>query len=200
MLELDAYAAILFDMDGTLIDSVGPNLEAWQKTCEHFGYPWDFEWMYALGGVPTITTVEIMNQHFSLSIDPNMVSSYKESLFINMDIHGQVFQNIFNILLSYHGKKPVGIGTGASRDHALHQLKDVDILPLLDVLVTASDVKNGKPYPDTYLKAAKSLGVAPNQCVVFEDTETGAKAAAAAGMDCYVVYRGEVKEFRPAIT
>lgn len=197
MLNLDSYDAILFDMDGTLIDSVGPNLNAWQKTCEHFEYPWDYEWMYSLGGVPTEGTIELMNERFDKKHDVFTVAAFKEDLFLNMDIHGQVFPKIYAILEAHVGKKRLGIGTGASRQHALHQLNDVNILPLLDVLVTASDVTRGKPSPDTYLQAAQALSVEPNRCVVFEDTETGAKAAAAAGMDCYVVYRGEIKEFRP---
>ncbi|MEZ9436920.1 HAD-IA family hydrolase, partial [Vibrio atlanticus] len=73
-----------------------------------------------------------------------------------------------------------------------------DILSKLDILVTATDVKNHKPNPDTFLAACFGMGLQPKQCVVFEDTHLGKQAAHAANMDCILVVEGNTLEFYPA--
>ncbi|MGL6044877.1 MAG: HAD family hydrolase, partial [Vogesella sp.] len=85
------------------------------------------------------------------------------------------------------------IGTGADRGHALKMLAETGLLELVQTVVTATDVVHGKPHPETFLTVAAQLGVAPQHCVVFEDTAIGQQAAAAAGMDCILVQNGELK-------
>lgn len=199
MLNLENYDALIFDMDGTLVDSVGPNLEAWRLTCEKFGYPWDESYMDGLGGVPTVATVECMNQRYGMSLDAKAVGDYKETLFMSMDVSSQVFERTYQIMRDFALSKPVAVGTGASRLHAEKILLELDVLPHLTALVTASDVVNGKPAGDTFVLAAQKMGVAPSRCLVFEDTTTGMNAAKAAQMDCQRCYRGELKEFIPFI-
>jgi len=199
VLNLENYDALIFDMDGTLVDSVGPNLEAWRLTCEKFGYPWDEAYMDHLGGVPTVATVECLNQHFGLSLDARQVGDFKETLFMSMDVSSQVFPLTYQMMREFALKKPVAVGTGASRSHAEKTLAELDVLPHLTALVTATDVVHGKPAGDTFLLAAKKMGVNPARCLVFEDTPTGINAAKAAKMDCQRCYRGELKEFIPFV-
>ncbi len=73
MIDLSAYQGIIFDMDGTLIDSMGSHLQAWQKACEAYGYPFDYDYMYSLGGIPTVKTIEMLNEKFGLDHDPLVV-------------------------------------------------------------------------------------------------------------------------------
>lgn len=194
-LKLDKYDALICDMDGTLVDSVGPNLEAWRQTCEHFGIPWDEPYMDSLGGVPTNATVELLNQRFGKDVDAAVVSDFKEALFLGMDVKPARFDSVYRILRNFGIHKPVAIGTGASREHANKVLADLEVLPYICTLVTACDVENGKPAGDTFALAAEKMGLQNGHCVVFEDTPTGVKAAEAAGMDCYRFYRGELVEF-----
>ena len=79
------------------------------------------------------------------------------------------------------------MGTGSQRDSALRLLAKAGILKKLNAVVTATDVEIHKPFPDTFLMAAEQLGLSAQDCVVFEDTELGKKAAHAAGMDCVMV-------------
>ena len=199
MPDFENYDALIFDMDGTLVDSVGPNLEAWRLTCEKYGYPWDEAYMDSLGGVPTVATVECMNQNYGMSLDAYEVGDYKETLFMSMDVSSQVFPLTYQIMRDFALHKPVAVGTGASRLHAEKILLELDVLPHLTALVTATDVVHGKPAGDTFVLAAKQMGVDPSRCLVFEDTPTGINAARAAQMDCQRCYRGALKEFIPFI-
>ena len=87
---------------------------------------------------------------------------------------------------------PIAVGTGSDRQHAQWVLSEHGILAQLDALVTADDVAHGKPHPETFVKAADSMNVAPHQCVVFEDTDMGKQAAIAGGMTCIMVKNGRI--------
>ena len=79
------------------------------------------------------------------------------------------------------------MGTGSDRQHAQMVLNEHGLLAQLSALVTADDVTQGKPHPETFVRAAKLMGVAPQHCVVFEDTDMGRKAAVDGGMACFMV-------------
>ena len=96
---------------------------------------------------------------------------------------------VFNHYIKSH---PISVGTGSDRQHAEWLLSHHNIIDQLKVLVTADDVKNGKPHPETFLMAAEAMHVAPEDCVVFEDTEMGQRAALDAGMTCVMVKDGKI--------
>ncbi|CSC63512.1 CbbY family protein [Vibrio cholerae] len=81
----------------------------------------------------------------------------------------------------------MAIGTGSQRDSALRLLSNAQVLDKFDAVVTASDVQQHKPHPETFLMACEQLGLTPKQCLVFEDTQLGLQAAHAGGMDCMLV-------------
>lgn len=191
-MNVDAYEGIIFDMDGTLVDSMPSHLEAWRLTCQHYGYPFDLEFMHGLGGVPTIETVQLLNQKYQQNYCARTVAITKRELWDAMTVVPSLINVTVNILLKYHSSKPIGVGTGAERSHAEELLTHHDLMPKLSALVTATDVKNGKPHPETFLTVAKQMNVEPNKCVVFEDTEIGAQAAKRAGMDCVLVKNGQL--------
>ena len=85
MVDLSRYKGIIFDMDGTLIDSMGAHMKAWEKTCEHFGYPFDLDYMYGLGGVPTMKTAELLNAKYNKQNDPQEVGQFKKNTWLAMD-------------------------------------------------------------------------------------------------------------------
>ena len=92
-----------------------------------------------------------------------------------------------NLLEANLGKKKLAVGTGSQRVSAVKLLTRVNMLDKLDALVTATDVENHKPHPQTFLTACELLGLEPQECVVFEDTDLGKQAAHAGGMDCIMV-------------
>lgn len=193
MLDLSRYSAIIFDMDGTLIDSMGAHVKAWQMTCESYAYPFDPKFMHSLGGIPTRQTVVLLNQKFGLSHSPDEVANKKREFWLSLDESPSIIEETCAVLRHYRGKIKIGIGTGAERPHALDMLEKTGLLEQIEALVTASDVLNGKPHPETFLNVAQLLNVKPNECVVFEDTEIGRQAASAANMDCILVKNGQIQ-------
>ncbi|QSX33132.1 beta-phosphoglucomutase family hydrolase [Shewanella avicenniae] len=193
MIDLSRYRGIIFDMDGTLIDSMGSHQEAWRLVSEEYGYPWNEEYMYSLGGVPTLQTVVVLNEKYGMSHNPEEVANRKKQLWENGDHTPKLIADTLAVFEHYRPSMKIGVGTGAERAHAIEMLEATGILPRIDALVTASDVKNGKPAPDTFLDVALQLGLTPAECVVFEDTQIGANAAAAAGMDCVIVKDGKIQ-------
>ena len=193
MVDLSRYKGIIFDMDGTLIDSMGSHMKAWEKTCAHFGYPFNLDYMYGLGGVPTMKTAELLNAKYDRQNDPQAVGQFKKDTWLAMDHTPTLIDDTFQIFKANLGSKKIAVGTGAERAGAISLLGHHDLLDKLDALVTSSDVVHGKPAPDTFLKAAETMGVAPEDCVVFEDTKIGHEAATRAGMDCIMVINGKVQ-------
>ncbi len=191
-LNLEQYQGLIFDMDGTLVDSMPSHLEAWRVTCEYYGYPFDQDYMNSLGGVPTQQTVVLLNEKFQLSHDPKTVALKKRHFWNQMTIVPALIPVTHDIFQANLGHKPIGIGTGAERQHALELLSHHHLLDKLDALVTATDVKQGKPHPETFLTVAQTMGVEPSSCLVFEDTQIGYQAAKAAGMDCVLVKDGQI--------
>ncbi len=189
---LEQYDAIIFDMDGTLIDSMPSHMEAWRLTAEAYGYPYDQQWHHSLGGVPTRKTVEMINEKYQLHLDPDEVAEAKRQKWEEMGLGPVLIEPTHQVFLHCFGKKPIAVGTGAERAHAIEMLEQTGLLDKLDGLVTACDVTRGKPNPDTFLQAAEAMGVAPSRCVVFEDTEIGRQAAEAAGMDCILVQNYQI--------
>lgn len=189
---LDKYQGIIFDMDGTLVDSMPSHLEAWRLACEYFGYPFDYEYMLSLGGVPTKETVDILNEKYQLQHSAEVVAIKKQQLWQEMTLIPEIIPVTHQIFKHHIGKKPMGIGTGAERSHAEELLSHHQMLDHIDALVTATDVLFGKPHPETFLTVAEIIGVSPSDCIVFEDTEIGYQAATSAGMDCIMVKNGEL--------
>ncbi len=192
MIDLARYNAIIFDMDGTLVDSMGAHIQAWQQTCKFFGYQFEPEFMHGLGGMPTEQIAILLNQKYALNHSPELVTAKKREYWHAIGDTPSVIQSTYQVLEYYQGKLKMGVGTGSERKHAEEVLANTGLNKKLSALVTASDVIQGKPHPETFLGVANLLNVAPQDCVVFEDTEIGRQAAEAANMDCILVKNGDL--------
>ena len=196
-MDLSSYQGIIFGMDGTLVDSMPAHIFAWQQTCAVFTLPFERDWFYSMGGSPTINTANQLLEKYAIDADPQLLVATKLRFFDEIQHKGDVIPATFSLLQQQKAlNKRIAIGTGCYRHHALEILSALGILPLLDAVVTADDVKRHKPLPDTFIEAARLLGVSASQCVVFEDTALGCQAAHAAGMDCYLVTDGIISEFK----
>ncbi len=180
----DDYVALIFDMDGTLVDSGQLHEFSWTTTLNRYGIPIDGPFMRTLAGVPTKETLEILIKKFNVQVQASVhdMNAFKEQC-VRDNLHRFVRPTaLIDVVKKYHGIKPMAIGTGANTPEALLVLKQCGLDKYLDVVVGADQVKNPKPAPDTFLRCAELLGVDATRCVVFEDSKLGLEAAAHAGM------------------
>lgn len=187
----DHYDALIFDMDGTLVDSMPLHLDAWELTCAEFGIPFKREQLYQYGGIPTRKIIAMLAEQQGLEVDTDAFARRKIALYMEHIDQVSVFPKMWELVRHYHGKVPMGIGTGSPRNQAESILKSTGLDAYISVVVSADDVINHKPHPDTFLQVAEQLGANPANCLVFEDTQIGLEAGKAAGMDTVLVLEGE---------
>ncbi len=180
----DHYEALIFDMDGTLVDSGQLHEFAWTTTLNKYGIPIDRPFMRSLAGVPTKGTIKILLDKFNLDVKASLdeMNDFKEQV-VHENMHNYVKPTaLLEVAQRYHGMKPMAVGTGAYTREAENILKICGLDKFISTVVGADQVRHPKPAPDTFLRCAELLGVDPTQCVVFEDSQLGLQAAETAGM------------------
>lgn len=167
----DDYAALIFDMDGTLVDS-GPVHEfSWSATLNRYGIPIDGPLMRSLAGVPTKDTLEILVKKFNCQVQASLdeMNEFKEQC-VRDNMHRYVQATaLLDVVKKYHGIKPMAIGTGANTAEAKMVLRQCGLDQYIHVVVGADQVKSGKPCARYLFALRRVLGVDAQQCVVFED-------------------------------
>ena len=183
------FAGYIFDLDGTLVDTMPLHYRAWNEAMRAVGLnaPLDEELFYSLGGVPTRRVAELIAAHYGLSIDPHAVFHHKESLFVELQKDAKLIEPVVAIARRMSLTHPVSVASGGPRAIVRGMLELTGLAPLFDRngyhrVVTPEDVVHGKPAPDMFLLAAERMGVSAKDCLVFEDAEPGMRAAEAAGM------------------
>lgn len=180
------FAGYIFDLDGTLVDTMPLHYRAWDEAMRKVGLQCtlDEELFYSLGGVPTKRVAELIAEHYGLTIDPHAVFDHKEALFTALQKDAKLIEPVVEIARAMAKRYPVSIASGGPRVIVRRMLEITGLAPLFpfDRVVTPEDVVHGKPAPDMFLLAAERMGVPPEQCLVFEDAEPGMRAAEAAGM------------------
>lgn len=154
MAQYDHYDGLIFDMDGTLLDSEPIHRQAWQEVVGRYGMDYDLMAMIALNGSPTVRIAQAIIEHNHSTLDPHALAAEKNRL-----VEGMLLDGVRPLL------RRLGLGD------------------CFQVIVAADDVQRHKPDPQTFLRCAALMGVAAARCVVFEDADYGIQAAVAAGMD-----------------
>lgn len=173
---------LIFDLDGTIADTMPAHFIAWRDTCKKHGIDFTIDLFGQLAGIPLYGTVQKLNEMFNKQLDPVEVGEEKEDLFRAVIHKTKVVEPVADIIKEYYGKLPMSVGTGGQRSIAEQTLRVVGMDKYFDILVTSDDISNPKPHPETFLKCAEQMGVAPEDCQVFEDGVLGINAARDAGM------------------
>lgn len=174
--------ALVFDCDGTLVDSMPLHIRLWNECLEAYGLQVPASFIDTHAGKPTDVIVEIINAEHGLTIDPVTFNEDKERRFRSrLDEIGPI-EPVVATARHHYGKLPMSVVSGGIRENVEASLKAINALDWFDTLFTATDPITPKPAPDLFLAAAESLGIPPEACHAFEDADAGIEAARAAGM------------------
>lgn len=174
--------ALIFDIDGTLADSMPLHLQAWQYAADQHGFVYDETFFLSVAGMSTVKIVEKLAKERGLNLVPQDVAASKRYYFEARMDKVQPITPVVEILKAYAGKLPIAAGTGGTRKNAEKVLEIIGVSHLIEILVTSDDVEHPKPAPDTFLQCAARLGADPAYCQVYEDGDYGIQAAQKAGM------------------
>ena len=177
-----SFSAYLFDCDGTIVDSMPLQYIAWTKALAEWNCTFDEHLFYAWGGMPVAEIVHLLNERQGLSMPVEGVASRKESVYLELLPQLKAIPEVVEHIEARHGQIPFAVVSGSTRESVTASLLSLKLLDRFEALVCAGDYKNSKPDPEPFLLAAAKLGVAPEACLVFEDTDMGIQAAKAAGM------------------
>ena len=188
------FGGYIFDLDGTLVDSMPLHYRAWRMALQQHGAPPHvFRWheFIAHGGMAAHDIVQDLNTTYGLHMPPVTVANDKRALYAHLVATEQLptIPETVGLVRSLRERGiPYAIGTGSALPGALSTLRAAGIESLFSLIITPDDVAHGKPAPDIFLLAARRMGVAAENCVVFEDAEPGLLAAHAAGMPAVRVH------------
>lgn len=186
------FAGYIFDLDGTLVDTMPAHYRAWEAALRHQGLAGnlDEDYFYALGGVPSVQVAELLAARHGVPLpSPVVLADRKEDLYRERLHEVSPIDPVVAFARQVARTHPVAIATGGTPDVAYPSLRAAGIEDLFKIVVTPHDVApgRGKPHPDMFLEAARRMGVDPGACLVFEDAEPGRQAALAAGMKVVLV-------------
>jgi beta-phosphoglucomutase family hydrolase len=175
--------ALIFDCDGTLADTMPLHWHAWHAVTQRYGLNFPEDRFYQLGGVPARDILQMLSAEQNHPLDPIAVAREKEADYIQFLPEVHAIEPIARIAREHAGRLPMAVASGGIRDHIKKVLEHIGLRPLFQAVVTSEDVRRQKPAPDIYLEAARRLGVPPQFCRAYEDTDLGLQAIRAAGMD-----------------
>jgi HAD superfamily hydrolase (TIGR01509 family) len=177
-----AFKAYLFDCDGTIADSMPLHYVAWKRVLAGWNCELSEELFYAWGGMPITEIIATLNQRHRLNMPVEKVARQKEDFYLEILPQLRAVPEVVEHIEASHGRIPFAVVSGSTREAVVASLDTLKLLDRFDTLVCAGDYQRSKPHPEAFLMAASKLGIAPESCLVFEDTEMGIQAATAAGM------------------
>ena len=186
----ESFEALIFDCDGTLVDTAPAHFHALSLALAAQGHTMDHAWYAERTGL----TPDALLDHHDVQMaeeagDGEARPLDRAAVFQTYNGHFQASLHLLEevaevaaIARRWHGRVPMVVASNGRRSNVEASLRVTGLLPLFGDVVSADDVARGKPEPDVFLESARRMGVAAADCVVLEDSDEGLRAAAAAGM------------------
>jgi beta-phosphoglucomutase-like phosphatase (HAD superfamily) len=178
--------AFIFDLDGTLADTMPAHFVAWTKVADRHGLTFPEARFYSLGGVPTDKIAGMLITEAGLALDPRAIALEKEQTYYDGLGSGGIrgIDPILALARNHRERNegPLAVASGSVRRLVTRTLAALGISDWFAAVVAAEDTTRHKPEPDVFLEAARRLGADPVTCTVYEDTDIGLEAARRAGM------------------
>lgn len=188
--EVRAALRVVFDLDGTLVDSEPNYYEAGRRLLARYGVT-DFSWEHHTRfiGIGTRETLTVLRSEYGIEAPVDELLAGKNALYLELaGSSTEVFPEMRKLVERLHGAGvPMAVASGSSRAAIGAVLAVTGLDAYIPLYVSAEEVPHGKPAPDVFLEAARRLGADPADCVVLEDAAPGAAAARAAGMRCVAI-------------
>lgn len=177
------FKALIFDCDGTLVETLAAHVQAFQDALRIYGLDVSAEWCRSKYGQQNLLVLATYEREIAPLPVPatvflqQWVEQYSQNLHLVYEI-----AETCDLARAWHGRVPMAVASNGRRENVQATLLALDLLPLFQTVISVQAVEHGKPAPDLFLEAARRLGVAPADCVVFEDSAEGLEAARRAGM------------------
>lgn len=177
-----SHKALIFDCDGTIADTLPLHFQAWAATLQSFGADISQDWYFQNCGTSAIAMIQRLNQQFGYQLAADAVNTARQQYYRQLIPTVKPIRAIADIVQMNYGELPLAVASGGEQSIVEATLKAVGLRPFFQTVVSIDQVNQGKPAPDLFLLAAQQLGVAPGDCLVYEDSPEGLEAAQRAGM------------------
>lgn len=180
--------AAIFDMDGLLIDSERIIMQACIIAAKRVGITYTQAEYVELIGRAGPDSTRIMQEQLGGVLNFNQVMQGLDSLLAEHNYAFPLKNGVLPLLKHYQSNNVIcSVASSSPIHHISHRLSQVGVFDYFSHITSGQEVTRGKPKPDIYLLAIKKLGISPDDCIAFEDSENGARAAIAAGLKVVVV-------------
>ncbi|MGW9025412.1 HAD family hydrolase [Streptomyces sp. NPDC055722] len=179
----DRYDAVLFDWDGTLVNSHPLNFRGLSRACASWGLTMDESFYTSRIGTSGAELISELAAATGTHVPIDEVVAQCLDLILDEITELQTYQPVVQLAETLHGRLPLAIASGGARRAVHAGLDATGLRPLFTDVITGEDAPRGKPDPGLFLLTAARLAVAPARCLVYEDSTEGVQAAKAAGMD-----------------
>lgn len=175
------FDAVIFDCDGTLADTAPVHYRAFQTAFAAHGLDMKRAWYDQRVGLSRHLLFEAFARETGATFDAKAIAAESEEVYAAHLGDIRPIEPVAAIARRLHGKMPLAVASAGQRRIVEATLQTIGLRDLFPVIVTVEDVAHGKPAPDLFLLGAEKLGVAPERCLVLEDSDEGLEAARRAG-------------------